>query len=138
MCISISMSSGSVCVIRARNDLQELQKTDVASRVTETTVIAQHTVKLIAPEVTPAYPIMEPVRMAQVVSQPLRPQATCSADLLDFAFAAVIVELVVSGLFFIFIVASLLELAYIVWYEPSIGMKKTMAKANNSNSFVSA
>ncbi|RUS82528.1 hypothetical protein EGW08_009700 [Elysia chlorotica] len=132
--------AGSVCVIRARNDLQEIRRSELASSVTETSVVAQHTVKLIAPEVTPAYPIMEPVlpREAPVVSQPLGPRASCSAGLLDFAFAAVVVELVISGLFFVFIVASLLELAYIVWYEPSVGVKKTIVKANTRSSIASA
>ncbi|GFS09555.1 hypothetical protein ElyMa_004785600 [Elysia marginata] len=130
--------AGSVCVIRARNDLQEQLGADLSTPALESTVMAQRTVKLDAPEVTPTYPLLEPVYVQPVKARPVQPPPTCSSDLLDFAFATVIVELVISGLFFIFIVASLLELAYIVYYEPSIGIKKTMAKANTRNSFVAA
>ena len=120
-------------MIRAWNDLLDLKSSDVASPATQSTVIAQQTVKLSSVEVTPAYPLMEPVlRVAPVMVGPVRPQPTCSFELLDIAVTAVILELIVSGLFSIFIVVSLLELAYIVFYEPTYGVKKAIVKANQS------
>ncbi|GFN88225.1 hypothetical protein PoB_001473100 [Plakobranchus ocellatus] len=126
--------AGSVCVIRAREDLQDQAGANMSAPVTESSVfIESKNVQLDRPEVTPPDPLMEiKVRIAPVITHPSKPLLQCSAELLDFAFAAVIFELIVSGLFFIFILASLYELAIIVRSEQSVDVKKTMTKGYKS------